>query len=62
MRKEAIPDLEEAHRLLQPVYSCLRRAERVAHEEPSTGADAIRTVMGHLDSAKLELEELLRPE
>jgi hypothetical protein len=66
MRKEAIPDLEEAHRLLQPVYSCLRRAARVADEdapgaEGTAGADGIRTVMDHLDSAKGELETLLRP-
>jgi hypothetical protein len=71
MRKEAIPDLEEAHRLLQPVYSCLRRAERLAHEvasadqapegDASAGADGIRTVMDRLDSAKEELETLMRP-
>ncbi len=63
MRKEAIPDLEEAHRLLQPVYSCLRRAERVAREdEESSDGDAIRGVMDHLDSAKDQLEEVLRPD
>ncbi len=71
MKKEAIPDLEEAHRLLQPVYSCLRRAERLAHEvateqpapdgDASGGADGIRTVMDHLDIAKEELETLMRP-
>jgi hypothetical protein len=71
MRKEAIPDLEEAHRLLQPVYSCLRRAERLAigvateqqapDGDASAGADGIRTVMDHLDSAKEELETLMRP-
>ncbi len=71
MKKEAIPDLEEAHRLLQPVYSCLRRAERLAYEvateQPapdggaSGGADGIRTVMDHLDIAKEELETLMRP-
>jgi hypothetical protein len=71
MNKEAIPDLEEAHRLLQPVYSCLRRAERLAHEavteqpapdgDASAGADGIRAVMDHLDSAKEELETLMRP-
>ena len=69
MRKEAIPDLEEAHRLLQPVYSCLRRAERLVNEpetEEQDGdalaqADGIRTVMDRLDSAKQELEVLMRP-
>jgi hypothetical protein len=61
MKKEAIPDLEEAHRLLQPVYSCLRRAERAAHEEDASEADGIRSVMDQLDSAKGQLEELLRP-
>jgi hypothetical protein len=66
MRKEAIPDLEEAHRLLQPVYSSLRRAARTADEEVpgaegTGGADGIRTVMDHLDSAKAEFETLLRP-
>ena len=64
MRKEAIPDLEEAHRLLQPVYSCLRRAARLADEEApaegTAGADGIRAVMEHLDGAKGELETLLR--
>jgi hypothetical protein len=63
MKKEAIPDLEEAHRLLQPVYSCLRRVERTAHEdEGSRDGEAIRGVMDHLDRAKEELEELLRPD
>lgn len=61
MKKEAIPDLEEAHRLLQPVYSCLRRAKRAAHEDDTREADGIRTVMDRLDSAKGQLEELLRP-
>ncbi|HTT90390.1 MAG TPA: hypothetical protein VMF65_12630 [Acidimicrobiales bacterium] len=62
MKKEAIPDLEEAHRLMQPVYSCLRRAERTAHEDDTPAADGIRTVMDHLDSAKGQLEDLLRPD
>jgi hypothetical protein len=62
MKKEAMPDLEEAHRLLQPVYSCLRRAERVAHEDDASEAGGIRTVMDHLDSAKGQLEDLLRPD
>jgi hypothetical protein len=61
MKKAAIPDLEEAHRLLQPVYSCLRRAERATHEEDASEADGIRSVMDQLDSAKGQLEELLRP-
>jgi hypothetical protein len=46
---------------LQPVYSCLRRAERAAHEEDASEADGIRSVMDQLDSAKGQLEELLRP-
>jgi hypothetical protein len=62
MKKEAIPELEEAHRLLQPVYSCLRRAERTAAEGDTPGADGIRSVMDQLDAAKAKMEELLRPE
>ena len=58
----AVTNLEEAHRLLQPVYSCLRRAERAAYgDEPPPTGDNIRTVMGQLDVAKEQMERLLEP-
>jgi hypothetical protein len=58
----AVTNLEEAHRLLQPVYSCLRRAERAAYgDEPPSEGDNIRTVMEQLDVAKEQMEKLLQP-
>jgi len=58
----AVTNLEEAHRLLQPVYSCLRRAERAAYgDEPPPAGDNIRSVMGQLDVAKEQMERLLEP-
>ncbi|HXW78436.1 MAG TPA: hypothetical protein VEJ84_03000 [Acidimicrobiales bacterium] len=59
----AVTNIEEAHRLLQPVYSCLRRAERAAYgdEPPRADEDNIRRVMAQLDAAKEQMERLLEP-